>query len=112
MLELDQIQSARRGDLLRRTADNPAPLADVDLAYLDATFFSEDECPGRDLTRIPHPFVGETMELLADRAASSPGTLRLMHFNHSNPVLHDPGLATSVVQRGFSIAEVGHCDPL
>ena len=87
-------------------------LADVDLAYLDATFFSEDECPGRDLTKIPHPFVGETMELLADRAAASPGTLRLMHFNHSNPVLHDPGLATSVVQRGFAIAEVGHCDPL
>ena len=87
-------------------------LADVDLAYLDATFFSADECPGRDLTRIPHPFVGETMELLADRATASPGTLRLIHFNHTNPVVHDPTLVKSVVQRGFAISEVGHHDLL
>ncbi len=87
-------------------------LADVDLAFLDATFYSEDECPGRDLSRIPHPFVGETMELLAERAAASPGSLRLMHFNHSNPVLHEPELAKSIVERGFAIAETGRCDAL
>ncbi len=87
-------------------------LADVDLAYLDATFFSEDECPGRDLSKIPHPFMAETMELLADRAAGSPGSLRFMHFNHTNPVLHDRDLANVVVERGFAIAEVGDGDQL
>ena len=102
----DVDQWGRHDDLLDRL------LIDVDIAYLDATFYSEDECPGRDLSRIPHPFVGETMELLADRASAAPGTLRLMHFNHSNPVLHDSSLAESVVQRGFAIADVGRCDHL
>ena len=48
MLQLHQIQSARRGDLLRGRPDDPAPLADVDLAYeeLGETAYAEEE---RDL---------------------------------------------------------------
>ena len=42
----------------------PDILDDVDYAFLDATFFSEEELPGRSLEEIPHPTITETMSLL------------------------------------------------
>ena len=35
----------------------------VDYAMVDATFFDENELPGRNMSDIPHPFVVESMEL-------------------------------------------------
>ena len=40
-------------------------LAQVDVAYLDATFFGADELPGRNMQEIPHPFVVETIARFA-----------------------------------------------
>ena len=34
-----------------------ALLADVDVAYLDATFYANGELPGRDMSGFPHPFI-------------------------------------------------------
>lgn len=65
----------------------PDFLADIDIALLDATFFSADELPGRDLSQIPHPLATETATLLT----GSSGEVRLIHLNHSNPLLR-PGL--------------------
>jgi pyrroloquinoline quinone biosynthesis protein B len=36
----------------------------VDYAFIDATFYDGKELPGRDLSKIPHPFVSDTIELL------------------------------------------------
>ena len=33
------------------------------LAFLDATFFDDNELPGRDMSEIPHPRMVETMEV-------------------------------------------------
>ncbi len=62
-------------------------VADVDIAYVDATFYSAAELPGRDLREIPHPTVEETMQ----RFANSPlrPRIRLIHLNQSNPLLRD-----------------------
>lgn len=62
-------------------------VANVDIAYVDATFYSAAELPGRDLREIPHPTVEETMQ----RFASSPlrSRIRLIHLNQSNPLLRD-----------------------
>ena len=77
----------------------------VDVAFIDATFYSADELPGRDLSEIPHPTVLETMQ----RFASSPlrSRIRLVHLNQSNPLLRDPALRQSVRDRGFRVATGG-----
>jgi len=71
----------------------------VDLAFLDATFLSDDEI-GRGQAEVPHPRVTDTMdrlEGLADR-------VRLVHLNHSNPLWEDPAPAED---RGFRLAREG-----
>jgi pyrroloquinoline quinone biosynthesis protein B len=75
-------------------------VAAVDVAYLDATFLSADELPHRDPAEIPHPFALETMarlDGLGDR-------VRLIHLNHTNPLLGDDAPA---VERGFAVAREG-----
>ncbi len=62
-------------------------LAPVDRAYLDATFYSAAELPGRDLSAIPHPLVVQTLERAAALPAAQRAKLRLIHLNHSNPLL-------------------------
>ena len=62
-------------------------LSEVDVAYLDGTFYSADELPGRDMATIPHPLIGETMSRLARLPAEERNKVRFVHFNHTNPVL-------------------------
>jgi pyrroloquinoline quinone biosynthesis protein B len=86
-----------------------ARLAAVDVALVDATFYSLDELGGRATTRSPswqpvHPLVPHTISLFAD----VPGQLVLTHFNHTNPVL-DWGSEErrAVLTAGVQIAQSG-----
>jgi pyrroloquinoline quinone biosynthesis protein B len=88
-------------DLLAQLLDG------VDTAYLDGTFYDGRELPDRDLAEIPHPLMTRTMALLADRARARPGTLRFLHCNHTNPVLHDAGLRQQLEAAGFAVAVQG-----
>ncbi|MGZ5441442.1 MAG: MBL fold metallo-hydrolase [Thermoanaerobaculia bacterium] len=85
-------------------------VADVDVAYVDATFYSAEELPGRDLSEIPHPTVQETMA----RFASSPlrTRIRLVHLNQSNPLLRDASLRREIGERGFAVAAEGDVESL
>lgn len=95
-------------DIDRWTDENLAALLDgVDIAYLDATFYDGRELPGRDLSEIPHPPMVVTMERLAERARATPGALRFIHLNHTNPALRDPAVRAEVRRRGFAVAEEG-----
>ena len=69
-------------------------LAHVDVAYLDATFFAADELPGRNMREIPHPFVVETIARFAASDKATRAKVRLIHFNHSNPLLNPASNAT------------------
>lgn len=83
------------------------PISDTldraDHAILDATFFSPEELPGRDLAQIPHPFVSETIRLAEGRRA----TVWLTHLNHSNPLVRPGPEQEQVVQTGARIASDG-----
>ena len=70
-------------------------LATVDVAYIDGTFFSPAELPGRNLEEIPHPFVVETVRRLRPLPADLRRRVKFIHFNHTNPLLH----ASSLVKR-------------
>ena len=45
--------------------ENPRDyLADTAVSVIDATFFSETELPGRDMSKVPHPLVTQTLKAL------------------------------------------------
>lgn len=87
-------------------------ISGVDLAFVDATFWDDNELDGRDMSAIPHPRVLGTMERLAGLPASERAKLRFIHYNHTNPI-RDPGSEESaeVAKRGFGVARRGdrHC---
>ncbi|HEU4521982.1 MAG TPA: MBL fold metallo-hydrolase, partial [Thermoanaerobaculia bacterium] len=80
----------------------------VDVAYVDGTFFDETELPGRDLSEIPHPTIRETM----DRLSSHASKVRFMHLNQSNPALREGEALREIRSRGFAVAEEGERFPL
>ncbi len=68
-------------------------LADtVDYAFLDGTFASAGEIPGRSLADIPHPMMSDTRA----RLKGSRAQLWFIHLNHTNPELD----AADVVREG------------
>lgn len=89
-----------------------ALLTRVEYAFIDATFYDDNELGGRDMSAIPHPRVKGTMERLAHLPASERAKVRFIHYNHTNPV-RDPASEESaeVVLRGFHVARRGdrHC---
>lgn len=83
-------------------------IAAVDVAYLDATFFSDTELPGRDMSSIPHPRVSGSMDRFDALAPDQKRKVRFIHINHTNPIrfARSPQ-AISVSQRGYGIAKAG-----
>jgi pyrroloquinoline quinone biosynthesis protein B len=83
-------------------------LSQVDYAFVDSTFWDDDELPGRDMSKIPHPRTSYTMDRLAEADAATRAKVHFIHYNHSNPV-RDPDSAESreVAERGFNVARRG-----
>lgn len=75
-------------------------VSSVDRAFLDATFLSDGEIGGRRLAEVPHPRALDTMERLSGLG----DRVRLVHLNHTNPLLVDPSPAE---RRGFRVAREG-----
>ena len=81
---------------------------DVDYALIDATFYSDGELPGRDMSKIPHPLVTETMAALDGLSAEDKQKVWFIHFNHTNPLLReDSKESQTVISKGFNIAFEG-----
>ncbi len=85
-------------------------IRDVDVAYLDATFYDDAELPGRDMSQIPHPFIVESVRRFGPLSASQRSKVRFIHLNHSNPALRPSSKARLRVQKaGMTVAETGEC---
>jgi len=85
----------------------------VDYALLDATFFADGELPGRDMSKIKHPFVAESMRLFADLSEEERSRVVFIHFNHTNPLLVEGSPQQKDVEaRGFRVARPGMKLPL
>jgi len=92
----------------RWEGDLPALIREVDYAFIDATFYEDDEVPGRAMETIPHPFVVESMALLEVLTPEERARVHFIHFNHTNPLLIDGSEAQEAVRgAGFSIAAEG-----
>ena len=84
-----------------------ALLDGVDVAYVDATFYDGRELPGRNILEVPHPPMVRTMELLEKVGRETPGRVRFIHLNHTNPAFNRADLQAEIRERGFPVAEVG-----
>ena len=83
-------------------------LGKVDYAFLDATFYNENETGNSDMKEIPHPFVVESMELFKDLSETEKRKIHFIHFNHTNPLLDlNSPQSKTVLQNGFNIAISG-----
>jgi len=81
-------------------------LADVDIAFLDATFYADGEIPGRDMSGFPHPFITHSMERFAPLPADMRSRVRFIHLNHTNPALWADSEARRTIEAaGFHVAE-------
>ncbi|MEK9939197.1 MAG: MBL fold metallo-hydrolase, partial [Ilumatobacter sp.] len=82
-------------------------VARVDVAYLDATFYDDGELD-RDMSAIPHPRVVDTVTRFVERAPELAARVRLIHLNHTNPVLrHGSPERAFVEDAGLSVALTG-----
>ena len=81
------------------------------LAFVDGTFFSADEIPGRAIRDIPHPLVPETVSRFGT-APAAPAKVLFVHLNHTNRLLWDATARRELERKGFGIAEQGSRFPL
>lgn len=85
----------------------------VDYAFLDASFYADGELPGRDMSKIPHPFITDTMARLAGLPTAERNKVWFIHMNHTNPALWDDTPASAAIRAaGFNIAHEGLGFPL
>lgn len=91
--DIDYLQSA--------TFDIRPLLASADIVLLDATFYSPNELPGRNLTEIPHAYVVDTLTLLSP----PPPNAIFIHLNHSNPLWRDGAERATIAAHGWRVGK-------
>jgi len=80
----------------------------VDYALIDAAFYADGELPGRDMSKIPHPFVSETMHLLNELNSKQKSKVWFIHMNHTNPLLNlESKESKFVISQGYNISKEG-----
>ena len=78
------------------------------IAFIDGTFYSQNEIPHRDMSEIPHPFINETMELLYSLKSIHKNKVHFIHLNHSNPAIKEKNAASNIIKsKQFKIAREG-----
>lgn len=85
-----------------------ARLAAVDYAFLDATFFDDNELPGRDMSAIPHPRLKGSMDRFDKLPKSEQAKVRFIHLNHTNPARFETSdISKDIARRGYKLAKAG-----
>ncbi|MDG2369163.1 MAG: MBL fold metallo-hydrolase [Flavobacteriales bacterium] len=80
-------------------------IKNVDIAFIDATFYDKNEINNRHISEIPHPFVIETMDLFKEFSLLEKQKIHFIHMNHSNPLLDSSSNESKfVLSKGFNIA--------
>ena len=83
-------------------------VARVDYAFLDGTFHDGEELGHRDMAEVPHPFIVESLALMADWSEEARDKVHFIHLNHTNRLL-DPTSpeSASVRAAGCHVARQG-----
>ena len=86
-------------------------LGGVAIAYLDGTFYSADEIPGRSISEILHPLVPHSVSLISAKGKPR-ATIFFVHLNHTNRLLWDRQTRVDLKKQGFFVAKEGARHPL
>ena len=79
-------------------------VSNSDYSLLDGTFYDINELPGRDMSKIPHPFIIETMSLFKNSDKKS--SIFFIHINHTNPALNKNSKEyKNIINNGFNISQ-------
>lgn len=80
----------------------------VDYALIDATFYADGELPDRDMSKVSHPYVVESMKILEPLTDEDRDKVWFIHMNHTNPLLDAGSKETMEIQsKGFHVAVEG-----
>ncbi len=79
----------------------------IDYAFIDGTFYSENELPNRNMEDIPHPLITESMEILYNLNSTNRNKIYFIHFNHSNPAIMNGAVANDIRSKRFNVARQG-----
>lgn len=80
----------------------------VNFALLDGTFYSAEELPGRDLSKIGHPLIQTSLETLEEVPKVTETRVYFTHLNHTNPALANNSEASQhIKKKGFAVAAEG-----
>lgn len=82
-------------------------LNNIDIAFIDGTFYSGNELPNRNINEIPHPLMIETMTRFEKESDQVKAKIHFIHFNHSNPVLHNSAILNEILVKGYHLAVQG-----
>ena len=83
-------------------------LKQVDIAYLDGTFYADGELPNRAMSEIPHPFIAESMKRFSKLPVEERRKIHFIHLNHTNPALRPDGEARTTIEAAdMKVAEQG-----
>lgn len=87
-------------------------LESVDVAWLDATFWDDDELD-RDMSLIPHPRARATLDRLSATRPDLINRVRFVHLNHTNPLLNTASVEYhTTIALGAGVAAQGDVEPL
>ncbi len=83
-------------------------IKEVDIAFLDGTFYENGELPNRDMSEIPHPFIEESLSLFSELSKEDRSKVHFIHFNHTNEAMFDTSEASNkITKEGYSLAREG-----
>lgn len=79
-----------------------------EVALLDATFFAADELLGRDITKVAHPLVVDSLRRFSSLPDQERAKIHFTHLNHNNPLLDTSSAEyIRVARSGMSVASEG-----
>jgi len=78
-------------------------LTDIDVALIDGTFYSADELPKDRISKVPHPTVMSSYELLEGIS----GKVTFIHMNHTNPLYKEGKEKAWLLDSGFGVGRRG-----
>lgn len=83
-------------------------ISENDVLFLDGTFFNEKELPNRDMSKVPHPLISQSIKRFKVLSKRQKSKIKFIHFNHTNRVLNDKSKEyKQLLSSGLGLAREG-----
>jgi len=76
-----------------------------DILFLDGTFYKKSEITKRDISKIPHPEIIDTMKILSGLSDDAKKKIHFIHLNHTNDAIREGSQAyNTIIDSGFLVS--------